>query len=149
VKLEDEIKQNKFRSVYQKLNLNLIFTTSWIREQQRKTFDEFGITPQQYNVLRILKGNYPNPYTTSQIRERMLDKMSDASRIVERLIQKGLVERKTCKSDRRLVDVIITKEGLTLLERSSKAISEQEKLFENLSEADASKLNDLLDKVRG
>jgi len=149
VKLEDEIKQSKFKSVYQKLNLNLLFTNNWIREHHKKTFEEYGITPQQYNVLRILKGNYPKPYSTSQIRERMLDKMSDASRIVDRLIQKGLVERKTCKSDRRLVDVVITKIGIDLLEESFSAINEQEKLFQNLSEEEASHLNELLDKIRG
>ena len=88
MKLEEEIKQKKFTSEYQKLNLNLIYTTSWIQDQYREVFEKFGITDSQYNVLRILKGNQPNPYTTSQIRERMLDKMSDASRIVDRLFKK-------------------------------------------------------------
>jgi len=148
MKLEDEIKQSKFRSVYQKLNLNLLFTSNWIRDKHRKSFEEVDITPQQYNALRILKGNYPKPYSTSQIRERMLDKMSDTSRIVDRLIQKGLVERKTCTSDRRLVDVVITKKGLNLLAQSNKAIDNQEELFRKLTEEEAKQLNDLLDKIR-
>jgi len=148
MKLEEEIKQSKFKSVYQKLNLNLLFTSNWIRDQHRKSFEEFDITPQQYNALRILKGNYPNPYSTSQIRERMLDKMSDTSRIVDRLIQKGLVERKICKTDRRLVDVVITKKGLKLIEQSAKSITSQEELLHKLTKTEASKLNSLLDKLR-
>jgi DNA-binding MarR family transcriptional regulator len=148
VKLEDEINQTKFRSEYQKLNLNLIFTNNWVQNKHRKTYEEFGVTPQQYNVLRILKGNYPKPYSTSQIRMRMLDPMSDASRIVERLIQKKLVERKTCKSDRRLVDVVITQKGLNLIEYTSSAIAAQEKIFHALTITEAQDLNTLLDKLR-
>jgi len=125
-----------------------LFTSNWIRDKHRKSFEEVDITPQQYNALRILKGNYPKPYSTSQIRERMLDKMSDTSRIVDRLIQKGLVERKTCTSDRRLVDVVITKKGLNLLAQSNKAIDNQEELFRKLTEEEAKQLNDLLDKIR-
>lgn len=148
MKLEDEIKQSKFRSPFQKLHLNLLFTCGWIRERQRKSFEQLDITPQQYNALRILKGNYPKPYSTSQIRERMLDKMSDTSRIVDRLIQKGLAERKICKADRRLVDVVITKKGLELIEKSAQAISAQEKYFHKLSRQEVDQLNQLLDKLR-
>lgn len=149
MKLEEEIKQKEFRSEFQKLHLNLIYTANWIQTQNRKTFEKLGVTPQQYNVLRILKGNYPEPYSTSQIRDRMLDKMSDASRIVERLTQKGLVERKTCKSDRRLVDVIISHKGMNLLDRSSAIFQQQEELFKSLKETEAKKVNTLLDKLRG
>ena len=148
MKLEDEIKQKKFRSEYQKLHLNILFTSGWLQNQNKKAFEEFDLTPQQFNVLRILKGNHPKPYTTSEIRDRMLDKMSDASRIVERLIQKGLVERKVCKSDRRLVDVVITKKGIELLEKCSRALASQEKIFQALSEAEAKKINELLDRLR-
>ena len=149
MKLEDEIKQKEFRSEYQKLNLNILFTNNWVQNKYRKTFEEFEVTPQQYNVLRILKGNHPKPYSTSEIRKRMLDQMSDASRIVERLIQKGLVERKTCKSDRRLVDVVITQKGLDLIEQSSHAIAFQESIFHSLTKKEAQNLNFLLDKLRG
>ena len=149
MKLEEEIKQKLFRSEYQKLNLNLLFTNNWVQNQQKKFFDEFGLTPQQYNVLRILRGSHPKPYTTSQIRERMLDKMSDASRIVDRLIQKELVERKTCLSDRRLVDVVITQKGIDIINQSTETLSQLENIFRQLTEAEAKTLNKLLDKLRG
>jgi len=148
MKLEDEIQQKKFRSEYQKLHLNILFTSGWIQNQNKKAFEDFDLTPQQFNVLRILKGNHPKPYTTSEIRDRMLDKMSDASRIVARLIQKELVERKVCKSDRRWVDVVMTKKGIALLDKSSKALASQEKILHALTETEARKLNELLDRLR-
>ena len=146
--LEDEIKQIEFNSVYQKLNINLIYTYNWARDKYNKLFSGFNITPQQYNVLRILRGNYPNPYTTSQIRERMLDKMSDASRIVERLVQKGLIDRSICKADKRLVDVVINKSGMDLLKSMDSKIRKADKFFTNLSKKETVQLNNLLDKLR-
>jgi len=146
--LEDEIKQIEFNSVYQKLNINLIYTYNWARDKNNKLFSGFNITPQQYNVLRILRGNYPNPYTTSQIRERMLDKMSDASRIVERLVQKGLIDRSICKADKRLVDVVINKSGMDLLKSMDSKIRKADRFFANLSKKETIQLNNLLDKLR-
>lgn len=147
--LEDEIKSKAFKSVYEKLEVNLIFTYNWARDVKSKYFKDINVTPQQYNVLRILRGRYPNPYSTSDIRDRMLDKMSDVSRIVDRLLSKGYLDRKSCDKDRRLVDVVINKEGLGLLKQMEKNIVASAKEFQNLSKKEVSKLNLLLDKLRG
>lgn len=147
--LEDEIKSKAFKSVYEKLEVNLIFTYNWARDVKSKYFKDINVTPQQYNVLRILRGSYPNPYSTSDIRDRMLDKMSDVSRIVDRLLSKGYLDRKSCDKDRRLVDVVINKEGLGLLKQMEKNIVASAKEFQNLSKKEVSKLNLLLDKLRG
>ena len=135
MKLEQAIKQFEFESRGQRLGVNLIYTSNWVQERQKSYFSKFGITQQQYNVLRILRGNYPKPYSTSDIRERMLDKMSDASRIVERLVKKDLVVRKINKKDKRLVDVTISDSGLDLLEKIDKTIENfVQEPFSNLTE---------------
>src|SRR5690606_2813648 len=104
--IEQDILQAKFRNAHQKAFINILFTNSWLTERTKAVFAEEEITPQQFNILRILRGSYPNPLSTLQIRDRMLDKMSDTSRIVDRLIVKGLVKKSVSKTDRRLVDVI-------------------------------------------
>ena len=109
--------------------------------------DPDDITPQQYNILRILRGSQ-QPLSTLQIRSRMLDKMSDTSRIVERLLKKGLVEKKVCSADKRLVDVSISKKGLSLLDKLDKKNADIDELMRNLTEAEANTLNKLLDKIR-
>ncbi len=147
--LEDEIKSKAFKSVYEKLEVNLIFTYNWARDIKSKYFKDINVTPQQYNVLRILRGSYPNPYSTSDIRDRMLDKMSDVSRIVDRLLAKGYLDRKSCDNDRRLVDVVINEKGLGLLREMDKKIQVSAKEFQNLTKKEVSKLNQLLDKLRG
>src|SRR5258706_7832745 len=108
--LEKEINQRKFRNEYQKAGINIIYTYNWVTEKINKIFDEWGITSQQFNILRILRGA-GKPLSTLQIRQRMLDKMSDTSRIVDRLVKKGLVKKSTCKTDRRLVELVITGKG--------------------------------------
>src|SRR5262249_52908419 len=112
-----------------------------------KIFDQFDITQQQFNILRILRGA-GTPLSTLQIRQRMLDKMSDTSRIVDRLIKKGLVKKNICKEDRRLVDVIITEKGKKLLEKIDSRNEEMDGIFKNLTATDAKTLNQLLDKLR-
>ncbi|MCB0503954.1 MAG: MarR family transcriptional regulator [Cyclobacteriaceae bacterium] len=149
MKLEQAIKQFEFESRGQRLGVNLIYTSNWVQERQKSYFSKFGITQQQYNALRILRGNYPKPYSTSDIRERMLDKMSDASRIVERLVKKDLVVRKINKKDKRLVDVTISDSGLDLLEKIDKTIENfVQRPFSNLTEKEQEILDSLLDKVR-
>jgi len=146
--IEKDIQQTKFRNAHQKAAINLIYTLSWMRDKTRCIFDAEDITSQQFNILRILRGSFPQPLSTLQIRERMLEKMSDTSRIVDRLISKGLVKKVTCKTDRRLVDVIITDKGKKLLERLDEKQNEIDGVLGNLSEKDANILSDLLDKVR-
>src|SRR5690606_13446270 len=115
--LEDDIHQPSFRNEYQKGVINLIYTCNWIMERQKNFFDQENITPQQFNILRILRGSYAKPISTLQIRERMLDKMSDTSRIVDRLVIKELATKKPSLADKRLVDISITPKGIAMLER--------------------------------
>lgn len=146
--IEKDIQQAKFRNAYQKAGINLIYTVAWMRDKTKMIFDSEDITSQQFNILRILRGSFPQPLSTLQIRERMLDKMSDTSRIVDRLIVKGLVKKVICKNDRRLVDVVITDKGKKLLERLDTRQNEIDGILGHLSEKDANILSDLLDKVR-
>lgn len=118
-----------------------------MNEQMKKIFDQYDITPQQFNILRILRGA-GEPLSTLQIRQRMLDKMSDTSRIVDRIVKKGFVKKNTCKTDRRLVDVIITDKGKKLLEKLDARSGEMDAILTNLTIVDAKALNDLLNKIR-
>ena len=145
--LEKDIHQPKFKTEYQKVRVNLIFTYNWVMEQSRKFFDKADLTPQQFNILRILRGA-GKPISTLQIRQRMLDKMSDTSRIVDRLIKKELVQKVTCKSDRRLVDVSISEKGLQLLESLDFLNTQMDAELNGLSVEEAKTLNHLLDKLR-
>ena len=146
--IDKDIQQERFRNIYQKASINLIYTIGWMRDMTKHIFEAEDITPQQFNILRILRGSYPKPLSTLQIRERMLEKMSDTSRIVDRLITKGLVKKLTCKADRRLVDVIITEKGQKLLERLDSRQDEIDAVLKNLTEKEAEVLSDLLDKAR-
>lgn len=145
--IEKDIQQQTFRNEYQKAAVNIIFSAGWLNERIKNLLETEDITPQQYNILRILRGS-KTPLSTLQIRERMLDKMSDTSRIVERLQKKGLVEKKVCPADKRLVDVVISKKGITLLEKLDKRNTELDALLQSLSVEDAKTLNNLLDKMR-
>ena len=147
--IDQDIHQSKFRNVHQKAGLNLMYTYGWVMERIKELFSTEDITPQQFNILRILRGSHPQPLSTLQIRERMLDKMSDTSRIVDRLIAKGLVKKAICKTDRRLVDVLITEKGKKMLERLDLRQDELDNIVGNLSEKEATTLSELLDKLRG
>ena len=146
--IEKEIRQEKFRSARQKAMLNIIFTSGWINEKVKNALTPEDITPQQYNILRILRGSSPQPLSTLQIRERMLDRMSDTSRIVDRLVAKALVKKVVCAKDRRLVDVTITDKGQNLLKKLDSQMNHMDDILENLSEKEAQALSNLLDKLR-
>ena len=145
--LEKDINQYKFRNEHQKSIINLIYTYNWMNERMKVFFDRFDITGQQYNILRILRGA-GTPISTLQIRQRMLDKMSDTSRIADRLLAKGLVKKVICKTDKRLVDISITDRGKKLLEQADKYQDQLDGIFGNLNEAEVKALNKLLDKIR-
>ncbi len=145
--IENEIQQSAFRNEHQKAMVNVIFTCNHLLEKMKLLLESEDITHQQYNILRILRGNN-KPLSTLQIRERMLDKMSDTSRIVERLLKKGLADKKVCATDKRLVDVTITTEGSALLERLDKLNHLIDNLTSNLDQDEAKQLNFLLDKIR-
>ena len=145
----EEIKQQKFSSEYHKMVLNIIYTSNWIVSLDNERLKKHNISPQQFNILRILRGQYPKPATVNILIERMLDKMSNASRLVDKLILKKLVERKINENDRRSCDVLITKKGLALLSKIDKEHEEWEESFSSISKAEAKELNRMLDKLRG
>lgn len=149
MKIEEAINQKYFRNDWQRATINLLYTHNWVENQIKAILKPHGITGQQFNVLRILRGQFPKPVTTSVIRERMLDKMSDASRIVDRLCKKELVDRKICPSDKRLVNVVITDAGLRLLHEIDVYTNKLDIAQNNLTQEEAIQLSNLLDKMRG
>lgn len=147
--IEQDIHQSrKFRSEHHKSVVNLLFTNNWVTEKIKAFLETEDLTLQQYNILRILRGS-DQPISTLQIRERMLDKMSDTSRIVDRLLLKKLVKKSICKKDKRLVDVVITAKGKTMLAKLDQYEQQLDAVMDNLSNDEAKLLNNLLDKVRG
>jgi DNA-binding MarR family transcriptional regulator len=148
MRLEDEIKTKQFQSARHKLNVNLIYTYNWFINRSQRVFQSFGITIQQYNILRILRGQFPNTCSNQLIKERMLDKQPDVSRLIDRLTQKELVERKVCSDDRRKMDILITQTGLDLLIRIDPEIRQLEETTGPLSDAEVEQLNELLDRLR-
>jgi DNA-binding MarR family transcriptional regulator len=149
MKLEEEISQRKFRNEAHKLAVNIIYTFNWLNSYQSDFFKKYKITGQQFNVLRILRGQHPQPATIKILKERMLDKMSDASRIVEKLRLKGYVKREISVYDRRNCDVSISDKGLTLLAEIDKENDAMDKFLAALNDEEKKQLNDLLDKLRG
>ena len=147
--IAEEIKQEKFSSQYSKAVINVIYTSSWLNQKHLDLFKKHGLTTPQFNILRILRGQHPNPSTVNLLIDRMLDKSSNASRIIDKLEQKGLVTRRQCKDDRRAVDVFISENGLTLLTNLDAELNAFENDTRNLTEAEAESLNSLLDKLRG
>lgn len=145
--IEKEIPKSYFRSQRHKGLVNVLFTSNWIFERLKKFLEADDITPQQYNILRILN-NSEIPLSTLKIREQMMDKMSDTSRIVERLLKKKLVNKQTCAYDKRLVDVTISETGVQLLQRLDKKTDELDSIISNLSDHETDALNELLDKMR-
>ena len=149
MRIEDEIK-SKFSCEFQKAFINLIYTSNKLQDLNKKVFKQMGITQQQYNVLRILRGKHPESLNPGQIKEVMLDKSPDLTRLIDRLIAKGLVHRKNCSENRRKIDINITDTGLEFLESSNILMCENEPhLSSNLTEEEAAQLSNLLDKARG
>ena len=146
--IEKDIQQYNFTSARQKAMINLLYSYGWIIEKIKDSLSNENITHQQFNILRILRGSHPKPLSTLQIRERMLDKMSDTSRIVDRLVVKGLVKKTTCSKDKRLVDIIITDKGQKLLKKIDADSDHVDEIMNNLTEEEAEQLNDMLDKLR-
>jgi DNA-binding MarR family transcriptional regulator len=149
MRIDDEIQSTNFEDNYHKVAINIAYTSGWLSNFFRCHFDKHNLTQQQFNILRILRGQYPKPATINLLKERMVDKMSDASRIVDRLIQKELVSRCTNNKDRRAVDIRISEIGLQTLAKMDEEFKTREILKNNLTEEEAQKLSDLLDKLRG
>jgi DNA-binding MarR family transcriptional regulator len=145
--IEKDIQQTNFRNEHQKLGINIMYTANWLNEKIAGILSQEDITQQQYNILRILRGA-DKPLSTLQIRARMLDKMSDTSRIVDRLVAKELVEKNTCPTDKRLVDVVLSKKGFAMLEKLDQLNHHLDALMKGISEKDANTMNQLLDQLR-
>ncbi len=145
--IEQDIQQASFRNEFQKMGINLLFTANWLNEQIGKILSEEGVTQQQYNILRILRGS-ATPLSTLKIRERMLDKMSDTSRIVDRLIAKELVVKNTCEKDKRLVDITLSPKGLDLVDQLDQFNDRIDALLKGINASEAATMNQILDKIR-
>jgi len=145
--IEKDIQQANFRNEFQKMGINLLYTANWLNERIGRVLTTEDITQQQYNILRILRGSEV-PLSTLQIRERMLDKMSDTSRIVDRLIVKELVQKSACKADKRLVDIILTQNGLALVQKLDQFNDQIDAILKGVTENEAATLNQILDKLR-
>ena len=141
---EKEI-QSKFATNKIKALLNIVYTANWINAHHNSFFKPYGISPQQYNVLRILRGAKKS-LTVQQVKERMIERAPNATRMMDKLCAKSLIERLACPTDRRVVNIVITKHGLTLLQTIDGSFKLD--LLANLSEAEANQLNTLLDKIR-
>lgn len=146
--LEEDIRQDKFYSDQQKAAINILYTGSWLYNINAGYLKKFGITPEQFNVLRILRGSFPKPMMLAEITERMIDKSSNCTRLVEKLKQKGFVNRVTCENNRRQVDISITDKGQQLLKKIDASQPTWLEILGKISKAEAKELNRILDKLR-
>lgn len=149
MRIEDAIKQKNFENEFLKLNINLLFTSSWLHNHLKQFLDPYKISWQQFNILRILKGSRPDPLSLKVISDRMIDKTSNTSRLIDKLLTKGMVERITCPEDRRKVDIHLTDNGLETVVAASKIVEHgMMNLYTNISDEEAQVMNALLDKLR-
>ena len=149
MRLEEEIKQTKFVSPLQKAHLNTMFTANWIMDIAKEVLKPFGITHQQYNVLRILMGRKQVPCSGDSIKEVMLDKNPDLTRLLDRLIDRRFVSRKICEENRRKMDISITDKGVVLLDSIGPRLGVKHKRMKNITDEEATELSRILDKMRG
>ncbi|MEQ8425951.1 MAG: MarR family transcriptional regulator [Cyclobacteriaceae bacterium] len=148
-KIKEEIKQTSFRNQYQEAAINIIYTSGWLANRHKDFFAQFGITAQQYNILSILRGQMPNKISGSEIKSRMMDKNSDVSRLLDRLILKDLIVKRKCPDDKRAADIEISTEGLELLKAIDAKTEGLDRILSGVTENEAKQLSALLDKVRG
>ena len=148
MKLEDELKQKTFGSPYRRMVVNVMFTDNWLQKELSCQLKQYGVSLQQNNVLGILRGQYPNPATLGLVQERMLDRDSNATRLVDKLLEKGLVTRCQCADNRRKVDIMNTEKGLELLKQTDTIMQNLEEKYSQISEEEAIKIGELMDKLR-
>ena len=149
MKIEDAIKTKTFEDPAIRALVNIDYTSSWIYGIRNEILGPLDFSIQQYNILRILRGQYPKAVTVKFLIERMVDKNSNASRLVDKLYNKGLIDRNQCEKDRRQVDVKINEKGLAMIEILTEALMSQRERFNNLSSSEFEQLSELLDKLRG
>lgn len=149
MKIKEEIQQSRFRNSYQEASINIIYTSGWLANKHKDFFTQFGITAQQFNILSILRGQSPNKISGAEIKSRMMDKNSDVSRLLDRLIVKQLIVKRQCPNDKRAADIEIVKNGLDLLATIDSKIQALDSIMSNLTETEAQQLSQLLDRLRG
>ncbi|HMG94080.1 MAG TPA: MarR family transcriptional regulator [Chryseolinea sp.] len=147
--LEQDIKQEKFHNEFEKTAVNILFTASWLYNINSSRLKPHGITPEQYNVLRILRGSHPKALMLADVTCRMIDKSSNATRLVEKLRQKGLLKREICESNRRQVDISITDKGMAVLKKIDVEAESWIETLKVISKPEAQELNRIMDKLRG
>ncbi|MBK5278227.1 MAG: MarR family transcriptional regulator [Bacteroidia bacterium] len=147
--LEEDIKQEKFENEFQKVAVNILYTSSWLHNLNADRLKAYDITPEQFNVLRILRGSHPKALMLADVTCRMIDKSSNATRLVEKLRLKGLVRREICPGNRRQVDISITSKGLEILTKTDNESNAWFGKLKNITKAEAQELNRILDKLRG
>ncbi len=148
MRLEDEIKQAKFKTEHHKLMINILYTASWLQRTQSTVLRPHGITPEQYNILRILRGAKGRAMSLNDISSRMIDRASNTSRLIDKLITKEWVNRTICPKDRRQSEILITQDGLDVLQNLQGPIDEISEQFFTISEKECQKLNNVLDEMR-
>jgi DNA-binding MarR family transcriptional regulator len=146
--LEQDIKQERFSNEHEKAAINVLYTASWLHLQNTSRLKPFGITPEQFNVLRILRGSHPKKLMLIDITSRMIDKSSNATRLVEKLRQKGLIKREICESNRRQVDISINDKGLNVLKKIDNEAEAWLSTLKTITRTEAQELNRILDKIR-
>lgn len=149
MKIEQAIKQSKFESPFQKAVINIIYTANWLRDQQTELFKQHEILPQHYNVLRIVNGKHPKSVSPGDIKEVMLDKGNDVTRLVDKLVKMGFLKRSLCEENRRKIDINLTDKGVKFLKEVNEPMRKQyHNIKKVLSEKEAETLSNLLDKLR-
>lgn len=149
-RIEEAINQPRFKSDYHKMMVNLLYTSNWLRDRQMKIFRPYGILPQHFNIMRILKGRDPKPASAGEIKEVMLDKAPDLTRLVDKLVHLELVDRRLCPENRRRMEIFLTDKGRGILQELNMKVNAMEKEYSrNLTSEEAAKCSELLDKLRG
>ena len=148
-KREELVRVKQFASPWHRVTINVIYTNNWLNVMLEKRAGAKQITLQQFNVLRVLRGQFPNPVTNNLLKERLLTKTPDISRLVDRIVSKGLVSRTKNSGDKRAVDLLITEKGMQLLQEIEQDMMLDDVLSENLSIEECMQLSELLDKFRG
>lgn len=146
--IKEEIKQTKFKSPIQKAIVNIYYTANWLRDKQQHLFKKHNILPQHYNIIRIVKGKNPNPVSPSEIKDVMLDKGRDLTRLVDKLVSLKILERKLCDDNRRKMEITITQYGIDICNKVEQEMTMEMETKFNLSDEEGELLSDLLDKLR-
>ncbi len=149
MRIEDEIQQKEFKDDYRRLLVNLLFTNNWLNQQLMPFFRKLGLTLQQYNVLGIIRGQHPEPVCFGDIQSRMIDRNSNVTRLIDKLIEKNYVTRDICQANRRMIEVRLTPKGLAKLQQVDENIPALYEQLHSLSNEEAVLTSKLLDKLRG